>query len=284
MIRRILLAASALGGAYPGRTGCRFGWSPMFRRPAFTWSGFFISAHTCRRLVPDRQSFIVDRGSPTRTPPDYSLDPHFSATNVIGGALVGYNYQMGATVVGLEGDIGFTNGKSSVTSAKAAVPLDVWYAANNLEQDINGHVRARVGWTVGRLMMFAAGGVAITDSKLNVVGYCPPDIYYGKASQTLVGFSIGAGVEYALPTDHIPGSGRIFVRRLWQEILLRGAGRRMAGPRVEFLRQSHGPRRDQLQILIHASSGASISEAPGLSWPVAIRASNRASFLLRAPS
>ena len=76
--------------------------------------------------------------------------------------------------------------------------MSVWYAGNNLSKKINGHVRARLGWASGALLAYAAAGVAISDSKIDVIGVCPPDIYTTSGSRTLVGYSIGAGADYAL--------------------------------------------------------------------------------------
>ena len=45
------------------------------------------------------------------TPPD-----------AIAGLLAGYSQQFGATVVGIEADVGFSHARSSVISAKATVP------------------------------------------------------------------------------------------------------------------------------------------------------------------
>jgi outer membrane immunogenic protein len=51
---------------------------------------------------------------------------------------------------------------------------------------------------IGPMLIYGAGGLALSDSKLDVIGYRPPDIDPARGTATLVGFSIGAGAEYAL--------------------------------------------------------------------------------------
>lgn len=115
--------------------------------------------------------------------------------------MLGYTHQMGMLALGLEGDVGWMNANTTVFSAKSTVPMGVWYASNQLKQGINGHVRGRVGYISGPLLPFVSGGLAITSAKLQVLGYCPPPpgpIYTGEASQTLTGWSVGVGADYAL--------------------------------------------------------------------------------------
>ena len=167
--------------------------------PTFTWTGFYVGLHGGGMY----QGGDLNLASTGDTPLDAALNPHLGGTSFIGGALLGYNYQMGATVIGLEGDIGFGNAHSTVVSAKSNVALDVWYADNKLVEHINGHVRSRLGWANGPLLVYGAVGLALSDGKVDVVGYCPPDIYYAHGSHQLIGLSLGAGVEYALTNNII---------------------------------------------------------------------------------
>lgn len=158
------------------------------------WGGAYVGVHV-GDLIQGGKLTLSPIGD---TPPDAALNPGLGGSNAFGGVLAGYNMESGSTVYGVEGDIGFGDAKSVVLSDKASVPMDIWYAGNTLEQKIDGHVRLRAGVTDGPLLFFAAGGLAITSAKLQVDGYCPPFLYTGEASKTLVGGSIGAGVEYEI--------------------------------------------------------------------------------------
>lgn len=175
--------------------------------PAYDWTGFYVGLHA-GALNQGGSLSLAPSGD---TPPDTALNPKLGGASFNGGLLVGYNRQLTSdVVVGLEGDVGFGQAKSTVVNAKADVPMSVWYADNNLSEKINGHVRGRLGWTSGSFLVYGAAGVAMSDSKINVIGYCPPDIYTTSGSRTLVGYSIGAGAEYALSKNVIVRSEYIY--------------------------------------------------------------------------
>ena len=174
---------------------------------AFDWTGFYAGVHA-GALNQAGSLALAPSGD---TPPDAALNPKLGGASFNGGLLVGYNRQIASNLVaGVEGDVGFADAKSTVVNAKADVPMSVWYADNNLSEKINGHVRGRLGWASGPLLVYGAAGVALSDSKINVIGYCPPDIYTTSGAHTLVGYSIGAGAEYALSKNVILRSEYIY--------------------------------------------------------------------------
>ena len=98
------------------------------------------------------------------------------------------------------------NASSSVTSGSPTRTNVDGVISNKLSQDINGHVRGRIGYASGPMLVFVAGGLAVTSTKLNTK--LNPDYYNpsglvdtGQVSQTLVGGSIGGGSEYALKNN-----------------------------------------------------------------------------------
>ncbi|MDO9412023.1 MAG: outer membrane beta-barrel protein [Pseudolabrys sp.] len=93
----------------------------------------------------------------------------------LGGGQVGYNWQAGNTVLGIESDIGWGNLKPS---------------ASGVQQDWLGSTRARLGLAVGRFLPFVTGGIAYGD-----VNAMQPA---GTGSTKRTGWTAGAGVEYSL--------------------------------------------------------------------------------------
>ena len=76
----------------------------------------------------------------------------------------------------------------------------------NISSDIQGAVRARLGYAWNRLLFFGAGGVALANFNLqsNLGGQNPNEFYYAAAqdrSTTRVGWTLGAGLEYALNSN-----------------------------------------------------------------------------------
>ena len=118
-------------------------------------------------------------------------EPGYQDTNIspdadgfMGGALIGYNYQMDALLLGLEGDLGF----GSADVGPDANSLINTYSAFSV--DWNAHVRARLGYSVGSTLFFVAGGVSMLGLTVDDM-----DPGYGKDSDIHTGWTVGAGVE-----------------------------------------------------------------------------------------
>jgi outer membrane immunogenic protein len=101
---------------------------------------------------------------------------------IIGGAL-GYNYQTGSFVWGLEGDIAWSNVKGDTNCGLGLTceTSNKWFAT----------ARGRVGYAFDRFMPYITGGAAFGDveAKVNPLAL--------SASETRVGWTAGAGLEYA---------------------------------------------------------------------------------------
>jgi outer membrane immunogenic protein len=100
------------------------------------------------------------------------------------GTLVGYNWQSGALVYGLEGDIG----SNYLTRHFDPQPGLV---ANQFNSLYSLHARARLGYDMGRFMPFIAGGLAYDRADQ----YRQPPLDFDGQSRSLPGWTIGAGVD-----------------------------------------------------------------------------------------
>jgi outer membrane immunogenic protein len=200
-MKRYVLASVALSAMTMAATAADlsvFKAQPALQAPPPTWSGFYVGAHV-GALFQAGNLTLAPTGD---SPPDAAIDPAMKGSSAIGGFLAGYNYQFGWAVLGAEADIGFLTANSHVFSDKATVPMSVWYSDNAFSGDFNGHVRARAGVAGGPFLIFGAVGLAVTDSRMNVFGYCPPGLYLASATKTLTGLSVGGGIEYAV-TEHV---------------------------------------------------------------------------------
>ncbi len=113
-----------------------------------------------------------------------------TASGFLGGVQAGYNWQFDQMIVGIETDFQGTDLKADARySVNGAAGFDAeakisWF----------GTTRARLGYTpVDRFMVYATGGVAYGKIKAS----------YGDFSQsdTRVGYTVGAGAEYALTNN-----------------------------------------------------------------------------------
>lgn len=102
------------------------------------------------------------------------LDPN----GVLLGGQIGYNYQINQFVLGVEGDLGWTNAKdnNAITETKAR-----WL----------GTARARVGVAFDTVMPYLTGGFAFGNIRAQEVGF-------PAASKTMTGWTVGGGIEAAL--------------------------------------------------------------------------------------
>ena len=98
------------------------------------------------------------------------------------GGTVGYNWQMGQAVFGLEGDLDWTNisGTTAAFCALGCTTSNSWL----------GTVRGRLGYAIDRFMPYVTGGAAFGDIRATQPGFA--------ASSTNVGWTVGTGVEVAL--------------------------------------------------------------------------------------
>jgi outer membrane immunogenic protein len=136
-----------------------------------------------------------------------------SPKGFIGGGQIGYNYQVNRVVLGAETDLSWANIKGSSTQAGGPIPIPGFAnsvsasGAADQKLDLFGTVRARVGYTpVDPLLVFATGGLAYgratsdTTVSESVGGACPacvPTAATGSTSSTLLGWTVGGGLEWA---------------------------------------------------------------------------------------
>lgn len=159
--------------------------------PAFTWTGFYAGVNagyawgdftgTGGRLVDEADGFV-------------------------GGGQLGYNVQFGQFVVGLETDLqwmGFEAGRSAAGIA-AGLPV-----GSEASLDYFGTVRARAGVALDRALIFATGGFAYGGSDVVVPGF-------GSDDNTHVGWTVGAGAEYAF-TNNLTFKGEYLYTDLDEE-------------------------------------------------------------------
>lgn len=127
-----------------------------------------------------------------------------------GGGQIGFDYQIGPTVLGLEADFQGANLNGSFDSNGtidlSGSPVGV-NSSVSLKTDWYATVRGRIGHPFGALLPYVTGGLAMAGTKAQattsatatLLGLVPTS---GSASdsvtKTLTGYAVGAGVEYAL--------------------------------------------------------------------------------------
>jgi outer membrane immunogenic protein len=127
------------------------------------------------------------------------------------GGRIGFNYQAGAYVWGLEGDITSIRSKiSRLTNGNPFAGFAGFATFNSTTQtDWVSTIRGRWGMPVDRVMLYATGGVAFGKVSFtnSYTGFSPGgagnEFENSSASKTLVGWTVGGGFNYAINTNWV---------------------------------------------------------------------------------
>lgn len=139
--------------------------APGYAAP-FNWTGFYIGAH-------------VGAGWSTKEWSEVGVVfANYNLNGFLGGGQIGYNWQSGWAVFGVEADASGTDIKGSLNELGLDSKIDAL-----------GTITARFGGTVDHALVYVKGGGAWAHDKHDIEGL--------SASETIWGWTIGSGVEYA---------------------------------------------------------------------------------------
>lgn len=111
----------------------------------------------------------------------------FDTSGGLVGGTLGYNYQMGHLVLGIEGDADYSTIKGDTTAA-TGICTGISCETRN---DWLATARGRLGYAFDRVMPFVTAGGAFGDVKLTPNGL-------GSETETRAGWTAGGGVEIGL--------------------------------------------------------------------------------------
>ena len=172
----LTLAAPAYAADLPQRPVV----APPMVVPVYNWTGFYVGGN-----LGGAWSNVDVTGNFT------GATWSFDQTNFIAGGQVGYNYQIGAFVIGVEWDFDWADGEGSTAFRNTqfgrlrATTDSSWVTT----------VAARLGYAADRWLFYTklGGGWTEIDASLRTPGGVA--VASGTASNS--GWLVGAGVEYA---------------------------------------------------------------------------------------
>jgi outer membrane immunogenic protein len=172
--------------------------APYVAVPVFTWTGFYVGVNAGGAFSTNsnRDDFTTNGafvGATSLTGFSAVSTRDNDRSGFAGGGQIGYNYQMGSWVIGVEADIqgtsfgsnrnnGFfgsdANGFATVTpndglvaGPVAGAPGNVAFFNNQFASRRNldwfGTARGRIGYAWDRLLVYGTGGVAFSDTNNN---------------------------------------------------------------------------------------------------------------------
>jgi outer membrane immunogenic protein len=155
---------------------------PMAAAALYDWSGFYIganggwgSSHKCWTFVAG--PFTAPEGC-------------HDATGAVAGGQVGYRWQAGAFVFGVEAQGDWANLRGSNVSL--VLPI----FTNRSKIDAFGLFTGQIGYAWNNALLYVKGGAAVTDDRFDVRFTSDNTLAGQSGSQTRWGATAGAGVEF----------------------------------------------------------------------------------------
>jgi outer membrane immunogenic protein len=163
----IALAGAAAAADLPPRYGQPIPKAPPMYPAIYNWTGFYLGIN----------------GGGGFGHSTWDSTGGFDVSGGVVGGTIGYNWQTGPWVFGLEGDIDWSNisGSTNVLCPLGCTTRNDWL----------GTARGRVGYAFDRIMPYLTGGLAFGNIKA-ATPFLP-----GK-DETNAGWTIGGGLEVAL--------------------------------------------------------------------------------------
>lgn len=192
----LLAAPAALAADLPGRGGA-IAPAPVFTQfQAYSWTGFYAGLNAgygwgsfnraAGTIMPDTNGGVL-------------------------GAQLGYNYQFGNLVVGLEGDANWSweSGNRAPAVGVATRGSLEWF----------GTLRGRVGFAADRALIYVTGGYAGGEVKGTIVNAAAPPVgFVESTSSWRNGYALGAGIEYAF-TNNISAKAEYLYMNLGSRLM-----------------------------------------------------------------
>ncbi len=178
--------------------------------PVYQWSGCYVGANAGGGTSGTNFSSTVDPGThllgADPAVVGASGDGGANTDAFIGGGQAGCNMQTGTVVYGLEGDFDYfrSNPQFSNNTNTLSDGVTPFTLSQSLTTDYFATVRPRIGIAADRNLAYITGGVAFTRVSYTegyADGATPAGVGVATASRSLVGWTAGAGWEYAL-FDH----------------------------------------------------------------------------------
>ncbi|MGL5114747.1 MAG: outer membrane protein [Beijerinckiaceae bacterium] len=158
--------------------------------PIFTWTGFYVGINGGYVFETGKSSIT---GSPAFIPLGPSGSLKTTGEGFTLGGTVGYNYQIGNFVAGLEADLNYVDLGKTVSSTFGGITTSLSQGPTYL-----GTVRGRLGVAFDNVLVYATGGLAYGDQDATTIVNGPGGaLWTGSKNDTRFGYAVGAGVEYA---------------------------------------------------------------------------------------
>jgi outer membrane immunogenic protein len=154
--------------------------APIYKAPAsapvVNWTGLYVGGHVGG----------VWTDAEWADPPGVFRSVFEDGSGFLGGAQLGYNWQAGNWVFGLQGDVSWTSIDPKTNG------VDFPAAVYNYRTDMLATVTGRIGYAWNNVLVYGKGGVAFAHNKFDVVN----GTVHLTADETQSGWTAGGGAEF----------------------------------------------------------------------------------------
>jgi outer membrane immunogenic protein len=172
--------------------------------PPFSWSGFYVGGNFGGKWAETTPSVAVAPATAFGAGLPTGAVLGLGSTNVntfLGGGQIGFNYQSGQVVFGIEADLDAqhwttTQVLTGFAFATTFVPGDFFTAESRWQASLRG----RLGYAWDRYLLYATGGVAWTRVTVgtNFITFLGSPATFASDNAVVTGGTFGGGLEYAL--------------------------------------------------------------------------------------
>jgi outer membrane immunogenic protein len=161
--------------------------APPLVDPIFNWTGFYVGVNAGYSWGDTRINYDL-------VPLAATLNP----SSFIGGGQVGFNWQMGNIVWGLEADLAWRNGKDNLTHAFGN---GIDFTTFHVEQNWVGTLRPRLGVANNNWLFYVTGGLAFGGLRHSYTEFrapVPAATRTANEDVSRAGWTVGGGVEVGI--------------------------------------------------------------------------------------
>jgi outer membrane immunogenic protein len=196
-MRRLIVASiaafSAIASTQTGFAADLSTKTPLYKAPVATpyvWTGFYVGGNVGYGWGRANGGITLD-GNPI-----YSGGTNVDG--VIGGGQLGYNWQTGNLLIGVEADIQASGQSGSSTQSYNLTPAIPVLDADTFKLTYFGTVRGRLGYAADRWLLYVTGGWAYGKETLDGTRTQSGTVHPFSLSNNANGWTVGGGVEMGI--------------------------------------------------------------------------------------
>jgi outer membrane immunogenic protein len=188
--------------------------------PVWSWTGWYVGLNVGGNWATSQTSTTVGNSTTGVFYPPGTVNAinaaratNFNTSGFTGGFQGGYNFQMNQWLLGVEADFEYFRSAGSTGQVNALVPFTL---TSSVSTDWLFTLRPRLGIISNNWLFYGTGGLAVTELHASwnylstTVGGTVTES--ASVSPTKAGWTIGGGVETALPGKYTLGVEYLYVK------------------------------------------------------------------------